>query len=145
MTGLDSTKLVNLYLIQQLNPLTSSYEVIEKAFHLEKILSLSNEEKSSWLIIAREATEEVKIVAAQPQFATHVKAAEDFYGINRIELKNVRYSVFRTFRLIKKMHEKLTIEGNDEPFRKEVKKQIEDMLSNKYLFAGMNRYFDNKL
>ena len=38
--------------------------VIEKAFHLEKILSLSNEEKSSWLIIAREATEEVKIACS---------------------------------------------------------------------------------
>jgi uncharacterized protein (TIGR02646 family) len=94
---------------------------------------------------ADDITEEVKIVPTKAKYASQVKAAEDFYGINRIELKNVRYSVFRTFRLIKKMHEKLTIEGNDEPFRKEVKKQIDDMLSNKYLFAGMNRYFDSKL
>jgi uncharacterized protein (TIGR02646 family) len=94
---------------------------------------------------ADDTTEEVKIVPTKAKYANRVKAAEDFYGINRIELKNVRYSVFRIFRLIKKMHEKLTIEGNDEPFRKEVKKQIDDMLSNKYLFAGMNRYFDNIL
>lgn len=94
---------------------------------------------------ADDTTEEVKIVPTKTKYASQVKAAEDFYGINRIELKNVRYSVFRTFRLIKRMHEKLTIEGNDEPFRKEVKKQIDDMLSNKYLFAGMNRYFDGIL
>ena len=29
--------------------------------------------------------------------------------------------------------------------KKEIKKQIDDMLSNKYLFAGMNRYFDKIL
>ena len=91
---------------------------------------------------ADDTTEEVKIVAAQPQFATHVKAAEDFYGINRIELKNIRYSIFTKFRVIKKMYNKLTADGTDEPFRREVKRQLDDMLSNKYLFAGMNRYFD---
>lgn len=94
---------------------------------------------------ADDTTEEVIIVPTKAEYANRVKAAEKFYGINRIELKNVRYSVFRTFRLIKKMHEKLAIEGNDEPFRKEVKKQIDAMLSNKYLFAGMNRYFNDKL
>jgi hypothetical protein len=92
---------------------------------------------------ADDTIEEVKIVPAKPKYANHIKAAEDFYGINRIELKNVRYSIFRTFRIIKKMYAKLTIEGNDEAFRQEVKVQIDDMLSNKYLFAGMNRYFDN--
>ncbi len=91
---------------------------------------------------ADDTIEEVKIVAAQPQYVAHVKAAEEFYGINRIELKNVRYSIYSKFRVIKKMYNKLTADGTDEPFRKEVKKQIDDMLSNKYLFAGMNRYFD---
>lgn len=90
-------------------------------------------------------TEEVKIVPTKDKYIDHIKAAEDFYGINRIELKNVRYSVFREFRLFKIIYEKLTVEGNDEPLRKAVKNQIDYMLSNNYLFAGMNRYFDSKL
>jgi|JI10StandDraft_1071094.scaffolds.fasta_scaffold00371_22 uncharacterized protein (TIGR02646 family) len=87
---------------------------------------------------ADDTTEEVKIIPAKPKYADHIKAAEDFYGINRIELKNVRYSVFTKFRAFKMAYKALT----DTSVKKEVKKQIDDMLSNKYLFAGMNRYFD---
>lgn len=87
---------------------------------------------------ADDTTEEVKIIAAQPQYAIHVKAAEDFYGINRIELKNIRYSVFTKFRAFKMAYNVL----NDVAVKKEIRKQIDDMLSNKYLFSGMNRYFN---
>ncbi|MFP5040531.1 hypothetical protein [Parasediminibacterium sp. JCM 36343] len=89
---------------------------------------------------ADDLIEEVKIVPTQPAFAHHVKAAEDYYGINRIELKNIRYSVYTKFRAFKMAYKAL----GDEVVKREVKKQIEDMLSNKYLFAGMNRYFDGK-
>jgi uncharacterized protein (TIGR02646 family) len=89
---------------------------------------------------ADDTTEEVKIIPAEPKYSNRVKAAEDFYGINRIELKNVRYSVFTKFRAFKLAHKALT----DSNVKKEVKKQIDDMLSDKYLFAGMNRYFDKK-
>jgi hypothetical protein len=90
---------------------------------------------------ADDTTEEVKIVPTKPQYSKYIKAAEDFYGINRIELKNVRYSVFTKFRAFKMAYNELT----DGVVKREVKKQIEDMLSNKYLFTGMNRYFDSKL
>lgn len=90
---------------------------------------------------ADDTTEEVKIIPAHPEYLVHVKAAEDFYGINRIELKNIRYSVFTKFRAFKMAYNVLT----DISVKKEVKKQIDDMLSNKYLFAGMNRYFNNIL
>ncbi len=86
-------------------------------------------------------TKEVKIVPTKPKYSKYIKAAEDFYGINRIELKNVRYSVFTKFRAFKMAYGELT----DGAVKIEVKKQIQDMLSNKYLFAGMNRYFDSKL
>lgn len=91
---------------------------------------------------ADDTTKEVTIVPKQPKYAAHVKAAEEFYGINRIELKNVRYSVFTKFRVIKKMYNKLTVDGTDESLKREVKEQLDDMISNKYLFAGMNRYFN---
>jgi len=90
---------------------------------------------------ADDTTEEVKIIAAKPEFIAHVKAAEDFYGLNRIELKNIRYSIFTKFRAFKLAYKAI----NDVNIKKEIKKQIEDMISNKYLFAGMNRYFNNIL
>jgi uncharacterized protein (TIGR02646 family) len=90
---------------------------------------------------ADDIIEEVKIIPAEVSFAKHVKAAEDYYGINRIELKNARYSVFTKFRVLKMAYSAIT----DPEIKREIKKQIDDMLSNKYLFAGMNRYFDNRL
>ncbi len=63
---------------------------------------------------------------------------EEFYGINRIELKNFRYSIFSKFRVFKLAHTSLT----EKAVKREIKKQIDDMLSDRYLFAGMNRYFN---
>lgn len=90
---------------------------------------------------ADDAIEEVRVVPARPEYASHIKAAEDYYGINRIELRNMRYSIFKKFRAFKMAYKKLT----DASVKKEVKNQINDMLSDKHLFAGMNRYFDNIL
>lgn len=90
---------------------------------------------------ADDTTEEVKIVPTKPVYSKYIKAAEDYYGINRIELKNVRYAVFTKFRAFKMAYTALP----DGIVKEEVKKQIVDMLSNKYLFAGMNRYFNNNL
>jgi hypothetical protein len=90
---------------------------------------------------ADDVTQEVKIVSSKSTYIEYVKAAEDFYGINRIELKNMRYSVFTKFRAFKLAYPALT----DASIRREVQRQIDDMLSNKYLFAGMNRYFNDKL
>jgi hypothetical protein len=90
---------------------------------------------------ADDITEEVSIIPVNAAAKPYIDAMEDFYGINRIELKNFRYSIFSKFRLFKKALASLT----DVPIRKEVKKQIDDMLSDRYLFAGMNRYFDSVL
>jgi hypothetical protein len=88
-----------------------------------------------------DTTEEVKIVPTTPTYAIHVKAAEDCYGINRIELKNFRYQVFRQFRVYKRvLNENIPIE-----LRKDVENQIVLMKSDKYIFAGMCKYFDGKL
>ena len=89
--------------------------------------------------------EEVKIVPAKAIHKDYVEASEKYYGINRIELKNVRYSIFTTFRIIKKVHTKLVQDRNDEAFRTQIKKQLDNMLSSKYVFAGMNKYFDSRL
>lgn len=92
-------------------------------------------------VIAYEADdvkEEVTVIPLRPGVKPHIKAMEDFYGINRIELRNFRYSVFSKFRVFKLAHTSLT----EKAVKREVKKQIDDMLSDRYLFAGMNRYFN---
>lgn len=86
-------------------------------------------------------TEEVKITASNPNYAYHVQAAEEFYGINRIELKNFRYQVFRQFRIYKHTLRENITNG----LRVEIERQILLMKSDKYLFAGMCRYFDRIL
>jgi len=90
---------------------------------------------------ADDVIEEVKVIAAQPQFAKNVKAAEDYYGINRLELKQFRYSVFDSFRYCKRSVRELP----DGSLKNDAKKLIKKMLSDKFLFAGMNRYFDSRL
>jgi hypothetical protein len=89
---------------------------------------------------ADDITKEVRVVPTKPKYAKYVKAAEDYYGINRIELKNLRYSTFTKFRAFKRAYNVLT----DIIVKQDVEEQINDMLSDKYFFAGMNRYFNSK-
>lgn len=85
--------------------------------------------------------EEVAIVAAKDIAKPYVKAMDDYYGINRIELKNLRYRVFTKFRILKKSHSVMPDAG----LKAEIKTQLDDMLSDRYTFAGMNRYFEHML
>jgi uncharacterized protein (TIGR02646 family) len=90
---------------------------------------------------ADDLTKEVKIISSDPGYISHFEAAEEFYGINRIELRNFRYQVFRQFRVYK-----LTLKENiTNELRAEVESQIELMKSYEYIFAGMCRYFDKIL
>jgi hypothetical protein len=90
---------------------------------------------------ADDVTEEVTVVPINAAANLHVKAMEDFYGINRIELKNFRYQIFRIFRILKKAHNDSTEPG----FKREIKREIDQMVTNKFLFSGMNKYFDGRL
>ena len=87
---------------------------------------------------ADDVTEEVKIITKKNEYSAYVKADEESYGINRIELKNLRYSVFKNFRAFKRALPEIA----DAVIRREVEEQINSMLSSKYNFAGMNRYFN---
>lgn len=90
---------------------------------------------------ADDVLEEVKIVPLRADFQPYIKAMEDFYGINRVELKNFRYAKFREFRIFKKV----LGENISDSLRKDILKQIAFMKSDKSLFAGMVRYFDRVL
>ncbi len=90
---------------------------------------------------ADDVLEEVKIIPINSNFKSYINAMEDFYGINRIELANFRYSTFRQFRIFKKaIHENIP-----NGLRNDIIKQIDVMKSDKSLFAGMIRYFDGIL
>jgi uncharacterized protein (TIGR02646 family) len=89
---------------------------------------------------ADDLTQEVIIIPAKPMYLQQVKAAEDFYGLNRIELKNFRYKIYKTFQVMKHSLSDL----KDEVLRAEVQQQLQAMQADKYLFAGMNRYFNTK-
>jgi len=94
---------------------------------------------------ADDELEEVKVVATSPAYDDFVNAAENYYGINRIELKNFRYRVFKNFRVLKKTYQLLDETGGANDLKWEIEEQIKEMLSGKYLFAGMNRFFDGRL
>ena len=126
---------------------------IDQGFTLKKYLTAHKAEKAFLLnpyfdkpqtCFAYEADDvlrEVRVVPAKPQYARQVNAAEDFYGINRIELLNARHQVYRMFRSFKRSF-KLLPEGPD---KQDTLDQINDMKSDGYRFAGMCRYFDKKL
>jgi uncharacterized protein (TIGR02646 family) len=90
---------------------------------------------------ANDVLEEVKIMPLVPNYLPYIKAMEDFYGINRVELKSFRYNLYRLFRAIKVALPNVT----DVAIKKDIVKQIEFMKSDKALFAGMIRYFDDIL
>lgn len=84
---------------------------------------------------------EVKMIAAHPQYTANIQAMEEFYGINRIELKSYRYSIFRTFRILKKCLPTIS----DQQLRQDILLQINRMQDDSAIFAGMVRFFDKIL
>jgi uncharacterized protein (TIGR02646 family) len=86
---------------------------------------------------ADDITKEVRVIPANPQCNEVVRAAEEFYGINRIELKNARYAIFNKLKIFHLAYQAIT----DGEIRTEIELQVKEMLSDRYIFAGMNRYF----
>lgn len=90
---------------------------------------------------ADDVIEEVKVIPKSMTKKPYIKAMEDYYGINRVELSNFRFHTFRKFRIFKKA----ILENIPIDLKKDILKEIEFMKSDKALFAGMIRYFDTIL
>ncbi len=90
---------------------------------------------------ADDIIKEVKIIPKNVGQKPYIKAMEDYYGINRVELANFRFQTYREFRIYKKT----LLQEIDTDFKNEVLAQIEFMKSDKAIFAGMIRYFDSIL
>lgn len=86
---------------------------------------------------ADDVTEEVTLLPAAPPYRAHVKAAEDYYGLNRVELKNQRYKLYKTFQVLQRAAGSVA----DPQLRADIEQRLHAMQADDYLFAGMNRYF----
>jgi len=86
---------------------------------------------------ADEVTQEVTLVAAHPAASAYVTAAEQYYGLNRVELKTLRYKIYKAFRLL----QRALLAVPEADLRVDIAQQLQEMQAADYLFAGMNRYF----
>lgn len=90
---------------------------------------------------ADDVTQEVTLVPAAPRYQAHVQTAEEYYGLNRIELKSQRYTIYKTFEVMHRVGQDIT----DPQLQAEVAQRLLAMQADNYLFAGMNRYFAKQL
>lgn len=86
---------------------------------------------------ADDVTEEVTLVPVTAQCQAHVRAAEEYYGLNRVELKSFRYKMYKTFQMLQLAAHKMP----DPQIRVAIQQRVQAMQADDFLFAGMNRYF----
>ena len=83
--------------------------------------------------------EEVEIAPLNDDVEKVCDAAEDGFGLNRKELRDLRYRKYSTYRTFKNLIDSGELSQN---LLEDVQKQIDSMKTDKALFAGMIRYFD---
>ena len=94
-----------------------------------------------WFIWEYDDNEKVVRLMPKPNdddSAKFVKAAIDFYGLNREELEELRYQEFRTFRTLRRV---LPALANAPDLQKETQERIDEMQQPHWVFSGMCRYF----
>lgn len=123
-------------------------------YTLDKFLKALKKEKATLLnpyfdnpdtVLAWESDdnlEEVKLIPSKAQYSQIIKDMEAYYGINRVELRSLRYQSFSLFRVFKLTLNDAGVSANT---KAQTQKVIDNMKSDKYPFAGMIRYFDKKL
>lgn len=127
--------------------------VIDTGYTLDKYLKTHKNEKASlvnpylanpekyFAYEADDVTREVTVKPSKPMYKRYFEASRDYYGINRVELKTVRYQVYKAFKALKAAL-RVMPDGLE---KDEVADQVAFMMADEYLFAGMNRYFNTRL
>lgn len=121
---------------------TSSYSraQYQQAHQQEQALLLNpyaDDPAQYFAYVADDVTQEVTLVPAAPHYQAHMRAAEEYYGLNRVELKSQRYTIYKTFEVLHRVGQNVT----NLQLRTEVAQRLGAMQADDYLFAGMNRYF----
>lgn len=91
-------------------------------------------------LISYEADEVKREVIIKPRIAAYapfIDAMESYYGLNRIELNNLRFAAYETFVLIKRSLPYLPAN-----LRTAALKQIDYFISPRAPFSGMHNYFN---
>jgi hypothetical protein len=86
-------------------------------------------------------TKEVLVTARKPSFQPVIEACQQFFGVNRQELKDERYkhySVYMTFR------QTLELPTIPDKLKKNITKRIAEMKSGSLRYTGMIRYFEKQ-
>ncbi len=93
---------------------------------------------------ADDTLREVKIVAKTNSALNkrRLKAVEDFFGLNRKELKVERFRVFETFRRFKRLENATGLNAQE---KKEIRDQLALMMDAGAPYAAMCRYFNQNL
>jgi hypothetical protein len=86
-------------------------------------------------------TQEVVVVPVKPAYANMVKAAENFYGINRKELMDLRFQVYATYMTYRHI---LNAGSLPEPIKTMCTNRLHEMAADHAAYAGMVRYYDTK-
>jgi uncharacterized protein (TIGR02646 family) len=87
-----------------------------------------------------EQLEEVRIAPRDntPESFNAFKAADDILGLNREELRKLRYLRYKELETFKDV---LQAGGLPQPLIERIKQQLKEMTDDKAMFAGMARYF----
>jgi hypothetical protein len=84
---------------------------------------------------------EVLIIATKTKYQPIIKACEDFFGINRKELMDLRFQHYCTYMTYKHF---LTIPNLGKNYIKMLHNRIEELLANGSRYAGMIRFLETQ-
>ncbi|KAA9338783.1 HNH endonuclease family protein [Adhaeribacter soli] len=87
------------------------------------------------------ANKEVVVIPTNPNFNRMVKAAEDFYGINRQELMDLRFQAYIQYMTFRHVLSNQNLPAN---LLTACSNRLEEMRADFAAYAGMIRYFDTK-
>ena len=80
----------------------------------------------------------VKVASGSPQRAARQDAIDRVYGLNREELRKVRYQDYRTLKTLRRV---VVTVDDDQELLDEVRTSLREMMDGQHRFAGMALYF----
>lgn len=144
MTDEQLDELMKKYLIDPRKASSDNSIVGLKKLKREKPLLINPyiDDPANWFIWEYDDNEKVVRLKPKPDddgtAAKFVKAAIDFYGLNREELEELRYKEFRIFRTLRRA---LPVLAGVPELWEDTKNTIEEMQQPHWVFSGMCRYF----
>lgn len=103
------------------------------------------EEVLVWEVDAMLKEVKVRVAPRVPKRAAKQKAIDEVYGLNREELRTIRYQDYRAVKVIAEAYTALAPARPEMDLVKDMRLQLNDMMADEHRFAGMIRYFVRKV